>query len=307
MTDRPFPVTPGWLDWYRGPSKPRFALPPGSVDAHCHVFGPAAEFPFAPERKYTPVDASKHDLFALRDHLGVTRNVIVQATCHGADNSALVDALRTAGDLARGVATVRPDVSDGELRRLHDAGVRGVRCNFVRRLVDAAPTEALEAVVRRVAPLGWHVVLYFEAADLPGLESFFASLPVPLVIDHMGRPDVTRSADGPEFARFLRFVEANDVWVKVSCPERLTATGPRALDGERDAYRDVVPFARKVVDTFTDRVLWGTDWPHPNLKDHMPDDGLLVDHIPRVATTPDRRQALLVDNPMRLYWPEEAR
>ncbi|MGF3139096.1 amidohydrolase family protein [Streptomyces diastaticus] len=307
MTDRPFPATPGWLDWYRGPSKPRFALPPGSVDAHCHVFGPAAEFPFAPERKYTPVDASKHDLFALRDHLGVTRNVIVQATCHGADNSALVDALRTAGDLARGVATVRPDVSDGELRRLHDAGVRGVRFNFVRRLVDAAPTEALEAVVRRVAPLGWHVVLYFEAADLPGLESFFASLPVPLVIDHMGRPDVTRSADGPEFARFLRFVEANDVWVKVSCPERLTATGPRALDGERDAYRDVVPFARKVVDTFTDRVLWGTDWPHPNLKDHMPDDGLLVDHIPRVATTPDRRQALLVDNPMRLYWPEEAR
>ncbi|NEC14318.1 amidohydrolase family protein [Streptomyces sp. SID8014] len=307
MTDRPFPVTPGWLDWYRGPSKPRFALPPGSVDAHCHVFGPAAEFPFAPERKYTPVDASKHDLFALRDHLGVTRNVIVQATCHGADNSALVDALRTAGDLARGVATVRPDVSDGELRRLHDAGVRGVRFNFVRRLVDAAPTEALEAVVRRVAPLGWHVVLYFEAADLPGLESFFASLPVPLVIDHMGRPDVTRSADGPEFARFLRFVEANDVWVKVSCPERLTATGPRALDGERDAYRDVVPLARKVVDTFTDRVLWGTDWPHPNLKDHMPDDGLLVDHIPRVATTPDRRQALLVDNPMRLYWPEEAR
>ncbi|SUP34537.1 amidohydrolase family protein [Streptomyces griseus] len=307
MTDRPFPVTPGWLDWYRGPSKPRFVLPPGSVDAHGHVFGPAAEFPFAPERKYTPVDASKHDLFALRDHLGVTRNVIVQATCHGADNSALVDALRTAGDLARGVATVRPDVSDGELRRLHDAGVRGVRFNFVRRLVDAAPTEALEAVVRRVAPLGWHVVLYFEAADLPGLESFFASLPVPLVIDHMGRPDVTRSADGPEFARFLRFVEANDVWVKVSCPERLTATGPRALDGERDAYRDVVPFARKVVDTFTDRVLWGTDWPHPNLKDHMPDDGLLVDHIPRVATTPDRRQALLVDNPMRLYWPEEAR
>lgn len=307
MAERSFPVTPGWLDWYRGPSEPRFTLPPGSVDAHCHVFGPAAEFPFAPERKYTPVDASKHDLFALRDHLGVTRNVIVQATCHGADNSALVDALLTAGDLARGVATVRSDVSDEELRRLHEAGVRGVRFNFVRRLVDAAPTEALEAVVRRVAPLGWHVVLYFEAADLPGLESFFASLPVPLVIDHMGRPDVTRSVEGPEFARFLRFVEANDVWVKVSCPERLTATGPRALDGERDAYRDVVPFARKVVDTFTDRVLWGTDWPHPNLKDHMPDDGLLVDHIPRVATTPDRRQALLVDNPMRLYWPEEAR
>ncbi|SCD54982.1 2-pyrone-4,6-dicarboxylate lactonase [Streptomyces sp. BpilaLS-43] len=305
MTD--FTVTPGWLDRHPDPSEPVFALPPGAVDAHCHVFGPAAEFSFAPERKYTPADASKDDLFALRDHLGIARNVIVQATCHGADNSALVDALLTAGDRARGVATVRPDVSDEELRRLHDAGVRGVRFNFVRRLADAAPTEVLAAVARRVAPLGWHVVLYFEAADLPDLETFFASLPVPLVIDHMGRPDVTRSPNGPEFARFLRFVEANDVLVKVSCPERLTVTGPRALDGERHAYRDVVPFARKVVDEFTDRALWGTDWPHPNLKDHMPDDGLLVDHIPHVATTSARQQALLVDNPMRLYWPEEAR
>ncbi|MPY61756.1 amidohydrolase family protein [Streptomyces spongiae] len=306
MTDESFAVTPGWLDWHRGPSKPAFTLPEGAVDAHCHVFGPAAEFPYAPERKYTPVDAGKHDLFALRDHLGVSRNVIVQATCHGADNSALVDALRAAGGRARGVATVRPDVSEEELRRLHDAGVRGVRFNFVRRLVDAAPTEALETIARRIAPLGWHVVLYFEAPDLPDLAPFFASLPVPLVLDHMGRPDVTKDPDGPEFARFLRFVEANNVWVKVSCPERLTATGPRALDGERHAYQDVVPFARKVVDEFTDQALWGTDWPHPNLKDHMPDDGLLVDHIPHVATTPAKQHALLVDNPMRLYWPEKA-
>lgn len=125
MTDQTSAITPGWLDWYRGPTEPTFALPAGAVDAHCHVFGPAAEFPFAAERRYTPVDASKHDLFALRDRLGITRNVIVQATCHGADNSALVDALHTAGDRARGVATVRPDVSEQELRRLHDAGVRG--------------------------------------------------------------------------------------------------------------------------------------------------------------------------------------
>ncbi|WP_330319488.1 amidohydrolase family protein [Streptomyces clavifer] len=306
MTDPAFAITPGWLDWYRGPTDPAFPLPTGAVDTHCHVFGPAAEFPYAAERKYTPVDASKHDLFALRDRLGIARNVIVQATCHGADNSALVDALQTAGDRARGVATVRPDVSEEELRRLHDAGVRGVRFNFVRRLVDAAPTEALATIARRIAPLGWHVVLYFEAADLADLETFFASLPVPLVIDHMGRPDVTRSPDGPEFARFLRFVETNDVWVKVSCPERLTVTGPPALNGERHAYRDVVPFARKVVDEFTDRALWGTDWPHPNLKNHMPDDGLLVDHIPHIATTFTRQQALLVDNPRHLYWPEEA-
>ncbi|MFD6447654.1 amidohydrolase family protein [Promicromonospora sp. NPDC060204] len=299
-------VTPGWLHWYQGPTKPTFTLPAGAVDAHCHVFGPAAQFPFAPERKYTPVDASAQQLFDLRDHLGISRNVIVQATCHGADNSALVDALERSAGRARGVATVRADVTDAELRRLHDAGVRGVRFNFVRRLVDAVPTAALETIAARIAPLGWHVVVYFEAADLPDLKDFFAGLPVPLVVDHMGRPDVTKDPDGPELAEFLDFVAANDVWVKVSCPERLTVTGPAALDGERHAYTDVVPFARRVVERFPDRVLWGTDWPHPNLKHHMPDDGLLVDHIPHIAPTPELQQALLVDNPRRLYWPTEA-
>ncbi|MGI6875274.1 amidohydrolase family protein [Amycolatopsis sp. 3B14] len=299
------PKTPGWLDWHADPSTPRFRLPPGTVDAHCHVFGPQAEFPFAPERKYTPCDASKEQLFALRDHLGVSRNVIVQATCHGADNSAMVDAIRASGGRARGVATVRPEVSDAELRELDAAGVRGVRFNFVRRLVDAAPHEALSTIARKIAPLGWHVVLYFEAADLPELADFFGSLPAPLVVDHMGRPDVRKPVDGPEFGRFLRFVERNDVWVKVSCPERLSVSGPPALHGERHAYTDVVPFARRVVTEFEDRVLWGTDWPHPNLIDHMPDDGLLVDHVPRIAETAALQRKLLVDNPMRLYWPGE--
>jgi 2-pyrone-4,6-dicarboxylate lactonase len=219
----------------------------------------------------------------------------------------MVDAVRSADGRARGIATVRPDVGDAELRELDGAGVRGVRFNFVRRLVDAAPTDALATIAAKIAPLGWHVVLYFEAADLPDLEDFFGSLPTPVVVDHMGRPDVTAPVDGPEFGRFLRFVERNDVWVKVSCPERLTVTGPPAVDGETDAYRDVVPFARRVVSEFEDRVLWGTDWPHPNLTDHMPDDGLLVDHIPHVAVTPEQRQKLLVDNPMRLYWPDERR
>ncbi|MGW4587727.1 amidohydrolase family protein [Amycolatopsis thermoflava] len=299
------PKTPGWLDWHDDPSTPRFRLPPGTVDAHCHVFGPQAEFPFAPERKYTPCDASKEQLFALRDHLGVSRNVIVQATCHGADNSAMVDAVRASGGRARGVATVRPEVSDAELRELDAAGVRGVRFNFVRRLVDAAPHEALSTIARKIAPLGWHVVLYFEAADLPELADFFGSLPAPLVVDHMGRPDVRKPVDGTEFGRFLRFVERNDVWVKVSCPERLSASGPPALHGERHAYTDVVPFARRVVTEFEDRVLWGTDWPHPNLTDHMPDDGLLVDYVPRIAETTALQRKLLVDNPMRLYWPGE--
>lgn len=299
-------VTPGWLPWHPNPSAPTFVPPAGAVDAHCHVFGPAARFPFAPERKYTPVDGTKEQLFGLRDHLGLARNVIVQATCHGSDNSALVDALRAAGGRARGVATVDVDITREELERLHAAGVRGVRFNFVKRLVDAVPTRSLQIIAEKIAPLGWHAVVYFEADDLPDLEALLRSLPVPLVIDHMGRPDVAKAPDGPEFARFLEFVASSGAWVKVSCPERLSKTGPRALDGEQRAYGDVVPFAREVVETLPDRVLWGTDWPHPNLKDHMPDDGLLLDHVPRVAVTAEKQQALLVDNPMHVYWPEES-
>jgi 2-pyrone-4,6-dicarboxylate lactonase len=298
-----FEKTPGWLDWYTGPSRPQFKLPPGSVDAHCHVFGPGAQFPYAPERKYTPCDASKEQLFALRDHLGFDTNVIVQATCHGADNRALVDALTSSNGKARGVATVKRNVTDRDLEEMNAAGVRGVRFNFVKRLVDFTPKDELMEIASRIAPLGWHVVIYFEAQDLSELWDFFTSLPTTVLVDHMGRPDVRKPLDGPEFGLFLKFMrEHENVWSKVSCPERLSVSGPPALNGERNAYRDVVPFARKVVETFPDRVLWGTDWPHPNLKDHMPDDGLLVDFIPHIAVTPELQRKLLVDNPTRLYW-----
>jgi 2-pyrone-4,6-dicarboxylate lactonase len=303
MSTLEFQVTPGWLAFHPHPSRPTFAPPPGAVDAHCHVFGPGARFPYAPERKYTPCDASKSQLFSLRDLLGFSRNVIVQATCHGSDNRALVDALKASHGLARGIATVTRGVTDRELRDLHEAGVRGTRFNFVKRLVDFTPREVLLEIAQRIAPLGWHVVVYFEAADLPELWDFFTALPTTVVVDHMGRPDVTRPVDGAEFERFVRLMrEHTNIWSKVSCPERLSVSGPPALDGERHPYRDVVPFARRLVETFPDRVLWGTDWPHPNLKDHMPDDGLLVDFIPDIATTPELQQKLLVDNPMRLYW-----
>jgi 2-pyrone-4,6-dicarboxylate lactonase len=302
-----FAKTPGWLDWYDGPSRPRFRPPPGAVDAHCHVFGPGAAFPYAPERKYTPCDASREQLFALREHLGFSRNVIVQATCHGADNRALVDACLASGGRARGVATVRRTVDDAELQQLHAAGVRGVRFNFVRRLVDFTPRDELMEIASRIAGLGWHVVVYFEAVDLPELLDFFTALPTTVVVDHMGRPDVSQPVDGPEFARFVQFMrEHPNVWSKLSCPERLSLTGPKALHGEPAPYADVVPFARRLMEEFPDRVLWGTDWPHPNLKDHMPDDGLLVDVIPRIATTPELQHQLLVANPGRLYWPELA-
>ena len=306
-----FEKTAGWLDWYANPTTPRFQVPPGSVDAHCHVFGPGDRFPYAPERKYTPCDASKDQLFALRDHLGFARNVIVQATCHGADNRTLVDALLHSNGLARGVATVKRSVGDAELQQLHDAGVRGVRFNFVKRLVDFTPKDELLEIATRIKALGWHVVIYFEALDLPELWDFFAAVHddvgVPVVVDHMGRPDVGKPVDGPEFELFVRFMrEHANVWCKVSCPERLSLSGPKALNGEQAAYRDVVPFARRIVQAFPDRVLWGTDWPHPNLKDHMPDDGLLVDFIPHIAPTAELQRKLLVDNPMRLYWPQEA-
>jgi 2-pyrone-4,6-dicarboxylate lactonase len=298
-----FQTTPGWLSFHPDPSVPRFKPPPGSVDAHCHVFGPGAQFPYAPERKYTPCDASREQLFALRNRLGFARNVIVQATCHGTDNSALVDALRRSNGTARGVASIARDASEAMLRGLHDAGVRGVRFNFVKRLVDFTPRDELMEIARRIAPLGWHVVVYFEAVDLPELWDFFTGLPTKVVVDHMGRPDFAKAAEDPEFERFIRLMrEHPNIWSKVSCPERLSLSGPPALDGERHAYRDVIPFARRLVESFPDRVLWGTDWPHPNLKQHMPDDGLLVDWIPHIATTSELQRKLLVDNPMQLYW-----
>lgn len=299
MSNPAFQMDEGWLEFHPNPTRPTFKVPPGSVDAHCHVFGPGDQFPYAPERKYTPCDAGKDKLWALRDFLGFERNVIVQATCHGADNRALVDALEDSDGRARGVATVRADITDDELARLNAAGVRGVRFNFVKRLVDALPFDSLATIAERIQPLGWHIVIYFESADLPELYDFFAALPTTVVIDHMGRPDVSKPADGPDFDLFIKLMsERNDFWCKVSCPERLSLVGP-------PDYDDVVPFARRIVETFSDRVLWGTDWPHPNMKSHMPDDGKLVDYVPKVAVSDDLQRRLLVDNPMRLYWPEE--
>jgi 2-pyrone-4,6-dicarboxylate lactonase len=285
-----------WLPYHPHPTKPAYLPPTGAVDAHCHVFGPGHLFPYAPERKYTPTDAGKEELFALRDFLGFDRTVIVQATCHGADNSAMVDALRSADGRARGVATIRPGVSAAELAEMHEAGVRGVRFNFVKRLVNPQPDAYYRTLVDRIAALGWHVVVYFEAADLAERWNLFTTLPVTVVVDHMGRPDVSKPVDGEEFELFLRFLhEHENVWSKVSGAERLSQAGP-------PDYADFPPFARVVVERFPDRVLWGTDWPHPNLKRHMPDDGHLVDVIPHIAPTEELRRKLLVDNPTRLYW-----
>jgi 2-pyrone-4,6-dicarboxylate lactonase len=294
-----FTMDANWIPFHPTPSVPRFKMPPGAVDTHCHVFGPGDVFPYAPERKYTPCDAPRQKLWELRDHLGFSRNVIVQATCHGADNRALVDALAHANGLARGVATVKRSITDDALKALHEAGVRGVRFNFVKRLVDALPRDELTEIAARIAPMGWHTVIYFEAQELPGLYDFFTQLPGIVVVDHMGRPDVTKPVDGEEFQLFVQLLrEHGNFWSKVTCPERLSKAGP-------PDYQDVVPFARHIVAQFPDRVLSGTDWPHPNMTTHAPDDGKLVDFIERIAPTPALQRKLLVDNPMRLYWPEE--
>ena len=288
-------MDPDYLPFHASPAKPEFLAPAGAVDAHCHVFGPADKFPYHPKRKYTPCDAPKEKLFELRDYLGFSRNVIVQASCHGTDNAALVDALEAAGELARGVAVVSPDITSEELQAMHDVGVRGVRFNFVKRLVDSTPREVFLGIAEKIRALGWHIVVYFEAPDLDDLASFLQELNTTIVIDHMGRPDVANGVDHADFQRFVKLMEDNpSFYTKVSCPERLTLTPPD--------YSDVVPFAKLLVEKFPDRVLWGTDWPHPNMKSHTPDDGKLVDVIPQIAPTAQLQQALLVDNPMRLYW-----
>ena len=284
-----------WLDWHPNPSKPKFVVPKGAVDAHCHVFGPGDIFPFAPERKYTPCGASWEQLFALRDFLGFEKNVVVQATCHGSDNSAMLDVLDRSNGMARGVATVTPSITSEELQSMHDRGVRGVRFNYVKRLVDPKPDEYYRGIIEKIKPLGWHVVLYFEPSDLAEKYDFFTSLGVPVVVHHMGPPDVTKPVDNPEFDLFVKFMAENDVWCKVSCPDRITKSGS-------PLYADVVPFAKKIVELFPDRVLRGTDWPHPNMKTEMPDDGILVDYVPSIAATPELQEKLLVTNPNKLYW-----
>ncbi|MEX1252694.1 MAG: amidohydrolase family protein [Hyphomonas sp.] len=284
--------------WHHAPSAPRFKPPPGAVDAHCHVFGPKAQFPFSPKAKYHPEDAGPDDLFALRDQLGFTRNVIVQASCHGTDNRATLHAIAKSQGRARGIAVVDPDITDADLDELNAAGIRGIRFNFLKRLVDDAPKDQFLVLAERVRRLDWHVVIYFEAELLSELTPFMEAIQTVIVIDHMGRPDVSEGPDGPDMRAFRDFLGNHpNVWTKVSCAERLSKQGP--------PFNDFVAAVSPLVEAFPDRVLWGSDWPHPNMQDAIPDDGALVDLIPRIAPTPGLQRKLLIDNPMRLYWPAE--
>ncbi|UVO52474.1 amidohydrolase family protein [Sphingomonas sp. SUN019] len=280
--------------WTLNPSVPYYTPPAGAIDAHCHVFGPADRFPFSAKAKYQPQDAGPDMLFALRDRLGFARNVIVQASCHGTDNAATLDAIARSGGRARGVAVVDPSISAEDLQSLHDCGIRGIRFNFLKRLVDDAPKDKFLEVAARL-PAGWHVVVYFEADILAELRPFLDAIRVPLVIDHMGRPDVRQGPDGADMRAFRTLLDSrDDIHFKATCPDRLDPAGA-PWD---DFARAVVP----LVADYPDRCLWGTDWPHPNMQDAIPDDGALVDMIPRIAPTAKAQRKLLIDNPMRLYW-----
>lgn len=285
------------LSWDLNPSKPRYVPPEGAVDAHCHVFGPMAEFPFSAKAKYLPEDAGADKLFALRDFLGFSRNVIVQASCHGTDNSATLHAIAASQGRARGVAVVDPAIPEDELHRLHDGGIRGIRFNFLKRLVENAPKDKFLDVASRL-PAGWHVVVYFEANILEELRPFFDAIPVPLVVDHMGRPDVTQGPDGPDMKAFRRLLDSrDDIWFKATCPDRLEDPKGPPWD---DFARSVAP----LVADYPDRCIWGTDWPHPTMEKAIPDDGAIVDMIPRIAPTAELQRKMLADNPERLYWAE---
>ncbi|MFT5530578.1 MAG: 2-pyrone-4,6-dicarboxylate lactonase [Candidatus Poriferisodalaceae bacterium] len=276
------------------PHSPRaFAPPANATDAHCHVFGPAHRFPFAPEATYAPPDSGIEDFEVLQEKLGLSRAVFVQASCHGTDNTAMIDALVRGDGRYAGVAMIDESYGERELGELHDAGVRGTRFNFVSHLGGAPDLDVFWRLVERVAPFGWHIVLHFDAKDLPGHAELLDRLPTPFVIDHMARVDAAAGLDQEPFQALLHVMKDERAWVKISGAERLTAEGP-------PPYDDVVPYAQALIEAAPERVLWGTDWPHPNVR-HMPDDGDLVDQLAKYAPDEATRNQILVDNPERLY------
>jgi predicted TIM-barrel fold metal-dependent hydrolase len=273
--------------------RPSFKAPPGACDAHCHVFGPAAKFPYAPDRTYTPPDAPFEKFQELQAILGLTRAVMVQATCHGTDNSATLDAIARSNGRYRGVAMVDENVSDKELDALDKGGIRGVRFSFARHLGGAPDFRKVAKIADRIRPLGWHLVLYIEAEDVVENAKTLAGFGMPVVIDHMGRVKTGQGLGQPAFRALLDLTRGEDFWVKICGPERISTKGA--------PFTDAIPFARALVEAAPDRVLWGTDWPHPNIEGTMPNDGDLMNLLAQAAPDEAVRNRILVDNPARLY------
>ncbi len=273
--------------------KPSFILPAGACDAHCHVFGPAAEFPYVKESAYIPPDAPFEGLCALHKTLGIDRAVIVHASCHGADMRVTLDAIARSNGRYRGTAIIDETSTDADFQRMHDGGIRAVRFNFVRHLGGRPDMALFHRTVARIRPMGWHLILHLDAVDIVELRTVFDSLPLPFVIDHMGRVRAADGLDQEPFRVLLDFMRNANAWVKICGAERVSSIGP--------PFTDAVPFAQALIDASPDRILWGTDWPHRNVGKHMPNDGSLVDLIPLMIPDAATRQKILVDNPARLY------
>ncbi|QWG21027.1 amidohydrolase family protein [Bradyrhizobium sediminis] len=280
-----------------GPDKntrtPVFKAPVGAIDTHCHIFGPAAEYPFSPTRPYTPPEAPLPMFRELHEKIGVQRAVIVNATLHGFDNRVVTDAIAQSGGKYRGVANINNAMSDADLVALDKAGIRACRFAFLKRLGGVGDMNVFRRLVERAAAIGWHVDVYLEPGTVREFIPILNALPTTYVIDHMGTIAAARGLDDPEFKALLD-LQKNDgkCWVKITGLERASALGP--------PFHDAVPFAKALIDSAPDRVIWGTDWPHPNVK-AMPNDGDLVDLIPLYAPEPAIQQKLLVDNPVRLF------
>jgi 2-pyrone-4,6-dicarboxylate lactonase len=289
MADQRLPL------FHPNPSKPKLPLPlpPGACDTHCHILGPKEKYPFSPNATSNPGDAPKEKLFALHALLGIERCVIVQSAVHGMDNRVVEDAIAVKGGTYLGVALLPPTVDMTELRRLDRSGFRAVRYNFMKHLAQTATIDQIMALTPRLADVGWHLQVHMDGALIADMAPALERSPVTVVIDHIGRVDAGLGLDQVPFQRLLRLMQNSKFWVKVAGCDRITRTGP--------PYADAVPFARKLVSEFPDRVLWGTDWPHPHHKGPVPDDGQLVDLIAEIAPMPAQRQALMVDNPQRLY------
>jgi 2-pyrone-4,6-dicarboxylate lactonase len=274
------------------PRTPRLKLPRGACDTHFHVFGPQKRFPFAPERSYTPTcDAPKETLFAMHKQMGIERGVVVQSAAHGFDNSAAADLL-AANKNYRGVALAPASTPTVELKQLDKLGFRGVRFHYMEHLGKGDRIEDVLAMATRLAAIGWHLQIHMDGSRIAELTPALRRSPVPVVIDHMGRVDASNGLEHADFRALLILLNEKHIWVKVSGSERISR--------QRAPWKDAVPFARQLVADFGERVVWGTDWPHPNLKE-VPDDGDLVDLIAEIAPTEAQRKALLVDNPQRLY------
>ncbi len=281
------------ITWHPAPSAVRIKLPANATDAHCHVFGPAARFPYDPTSKFVPGDAPKERLFALHDAIGIDQCVIVQSGCHGYDNSVVADAIAARPDSYLGVALAPPDVSDAEIKRLSQNGFVGVRFNYMAHLAPGASAAQLRDLAPRLANAGWHLQVHMEAGLIPELAPTLSELPVDVVIDHMARIDAALGVEHTHFSKLLSLMENSHMWIKVSGVDRASHELP--------PYSDAVPFARRLVEMFSDRVLWGTDWPHPNHHAGPPDDGELVNILPEIAPSDELLQGLMVDNPERLY------